>query len=61
MAMAPTTVKAACSSVTLSGMRAQRLTGTLTISAWRPLQATRSPIVNCATPAPSATTVPALQ
>jgi len=51
--MAPTTVKAACSSETLSGMRADRLVATRTNSAWEPFEATRSPGLNEATPRPA--------
>ena len=60
-AIAPATVKAAASAVTPSGMRAQRLAGTATISACLPFEATRSPGAKPVTPAPTSITLPALQ
>ena len=55
---APSTVKAAASSLTPSGIRAQRFTGTLTTSACLPLDATRSPTAKPSTPAPTSITTP---
>ena len=55
------TKKDAASSLTPEGMDAQRFWGTATISAWGPLEATRSPTWKPKTPSPIATTMPTLQ
>src|SRR6266581_3173704 len=60
-AIAPSTVKAAASSDTASGIFAHRFEGTHTISACRPFDATRSPTLNPLTPSPTSITTPALQ
>ncbi len=60
-AMAETTVNEAVSSSTPSGMRAQRLAGTLTTSAWLPLLTTRSPTRKPATSGPVSITTPAFE
>ena len=59
--IAASTVKAADSSETESGMRAQRFFGTQTISACLPLLATRSPNAKPSTPRPNSATSPTLQ
>ena len=59
--MEPITVKAAWSSVTLSGIFDTKFLGTQTTSACWPLEATRSPICRSIIPSPTATTSPTLQ
>ena len=60
-AMAPITVNAAASSLTVSGILAHKFVGTHTTSACLPLDATRSPTENPVTPAPTCMTTPTLQ